>query len=732
VGLTAAKAVTFAASIAVAAAPVQLGFQVSVGGWGADFLTIFISMIAGLALYFSVGCAVLRATVPDYLTRLRLGQRGHAGETIIIAATCNVGVHLAALAIYGTSPLWVALIATSALFFTYPVYFLVNTLWGLQPEVRAVFTGRLRLSTPYFANVRRKVRSKAEYLPITINLAVYTESNEVIFQTIRGCQRAVAEYRRTTGQRANLVVSDDGLAKFLGGRVTPTGLEHAIGPAAERIAFYRRHQVAFVARPVQGRRGKFKKAGNLNYTSAVAWRLAHGGRADVLFGQGGLFAGGHAEGQIVIHDLICLLDKDSGLAPGVLAATSPEFAADPTLGFTQHVTRASNPEENYFAWLQARFTDMVYRVALPTKALQGLQVHLMGHSAFLRRSFLEATGDWAEDRVSEDYAKALDAYAHGWHGKYIAFEGLAFTEQVCAAFAEEADKQQRYCYGMSEVTLGRRRLPGAMRADLWVHYCSYLNLAAALPMIVTLLAAHQIYYLFAGMLVNSIIFFGPPILQAFLLGRAVGFEGTGPTRLAQVARYFALNGLAFVGYSYSMLTGFVAYVADSARGTYEPFKATSVDRIDHSLAAGLALTWAYARKHVPAVLAYAFVAVGCVGVLLDQPPHIVRPLVVFFVVAHVAAPLVLTPQLFAGRDRAGSNGRSSSASATTPTMPSFPVPAPRLVRAGSSRRRGWPDRATGHGGPGTSPRPATEEPSPVWGAQSIIRPDPSPSGRRPE
>lgn len=642
------------------------------------FLEYFASMTLGLIVYFSFGCWVLRHTVKNYLPRLRLGERGHAGETALMAGFCNVGVHTATLVSTGFDPASIALIFASAVFFSYPVYYLVTTFWSTQTEVRQVITGALRLNTTHFANVPRKVRSKGEYLPITISLPVHTESNEVIFETIRGCKRALAQYQQSTGQTANLVVSDDGLAKLLGGKLSASALEacllaqsvvakreglrgrsakdtdmqaiadkalannSAYFQAAERIHFYRNENISFVARPVKNRKGKFKKGGNLNYTYGIARQLEAGVDLQTLFAPGGLYADGYAEGTIHINELICLLDKDSGLAPDVLTATSPEFAADPWLAFTQHTTHAANENDNYFALLQARFTNMVYRVSLTSKALQGLQVHLMGHSAFLRKSFLESTGGWAEDRVSEDYAKALDAYSTGWHAKHIAFEGLEFTEQVCTNFVEETDKQLRYCYGVSEVVLGaRHRLAPAMFADMLLYYLSYFNLAAALPVISMLLVTHQIYYLFAGIVINVALFLILPVIQGWLLGPSAGF-----TSRIGVVNYFLLNALAFLGHTFSMLRGFVAYFSDRVRSRYQPFGVTNVDKREHTFAVGAALMGSYIKRNALVLIAWSIIAVGCVFILQDVPPHIVRPLVVAFLLAHVLAPAVLTPQLF--------------------------------------------------------------------------------------
>lgn len=653
------KTFTFFACLVLGALPVVLCLKLGVLRPDTGFLILFSSMILALALYFSLGCCALRALVPDYPLRLGLGTKGHAGETALMAISCNLIVHCATLLLVGVDFRGILLICASAVFFTYPLYYLVTLLWSLQSEVRAILRGEMLVNTRYFANLPRRVRTHKEYLPLTISLPVHTESNEVIFETIQNCQRALTKYQSISKKEANLVVSDDGLAKLLGGSVSAEKLsactteagKHfraadtantALLQAAERIAFYRQNNISFVARPVQGRKGKFKKGGNLNYTSALAWHLARGAEPQTLFATNGPFAGGYAEGDIRIYELICLLDKDSGLALDVLAATTPEFAADTHLAFTQHTTRAANAHDNYFSWLQARFTNMVYQVALPCKALQGLQVHLMGHSAFLRRSFLEATGGWAEDRVSEDYAKALDAYSTGWHGKYIAYPGLAFTEHVCTNFVEESDKQLRYCYGVSEVVLGgRHRLTAAQNADMLIYYLSYFNLAAALPVIVLLLATHQIYYLFAGILISALLFLLLPTLQGWLLGAPAGFAGC-----LNTVRYFIMSALAYVGYAYSMLRGFAVYFLDQVQGSYENFHVSCVDKKEHSFAVGLALIKTYAKQNTPALAAWLLIALGCVSILGDIPPHIIRPLVALFLLTHTLAPLILTPQLF--------------------------------------------------------------------------------------
>lgn len=60
------------------------------------------------------------------------------------------------------------------------------------------------------------------------------------------------QYERVGG-KANVIIHDDGM------------LAISSEERAERRTFYRKHRIAYVARPLNGRRGRFKKASNLNF-----------------------------------------------------------------------------------------------------------------------------------------------------------------------------------------------------------------------------------------------------------------------------------------------------------------------------------------------------------------------------------------------------------------------------------------------------------------------------------
>ncbi|MDR0366406.1 MAG: hypothetical protein LBH68_06245, partial [Bifidobacteriaceae bacterium] len=136
-GLAGAKIAAFAASMAVVTVPAQFAWQAGFTG-PAAFMVIFLVMVAGLLIYFTAGCAILRSAVSNYAARLALGERGHAAETTAMALVCDLGAHGAVLVSWGVTPAKAALVSVSAVFFIYPVHFLVTTLWTLQTEVRNV------------------------------------------------------------------------------------------------------------------------------------------------------------------------------------------------------------------------------------------------------------------------------------------------------------------------------------------------------------------------------------------------------------------------------------------------------------------------------------------------------------------------------------------------------------------------------------------------------------------
>jgi cellulose synthase/poly-beta-1,6-N-acetylglucosamine synthase-like glycosyltransferase len=130
---------------------------------------------------------------------------------------------------------------------------------------------------------------------------------------------------------------------------------HSIYEVFHRMLFYYHYQIGFVARSTVDRRGKFKKASNLNSHLRLVWGADQSVEEDDGASVGGgmtfekaLYDGSHnSDGSryvmfgnnIAIGHLMIVNDADARMAESVIIKTVPEFLNDKSLGFTQHATK---------------------------------------------------------------------------------------------------------------------------------------------------------------------------------------------------------------------------------------------------------------------------------------------------------------------------------------------------------------------------------------------------------
>ena len=607
--------------------------------------------------------------------------------SIMINALIHVGIGLH----YGTSVYGVTRLVISFLFFIYPSYFVADVLWSMHPDVSAILSGKTKINRKYYANMVRAGVSKDRLFPVTISIPVYTEENAVIFETIRQSIAAAAYYRTASGQSANIVISDDGLAPMLGGYCTraqindlmlryayymkPHYTDHTTShyasyakplhptamaeewsldggclnekelAAAERILFYRENGVGFVARPAKNRAGKFKKASNLNFTLRLGDSISRGGQQGSLFADGGEFERGYAEGDISTHEIILLLDKDSGVHPEIIGAVVPEFACDAELAYVQCATNALNLYDNYFAKAVGRYTNNLFQNIWPCKALQGFFVPLVGHNVFLRKSLLEESGWWSENKVSEDYDKAIGFYNIGYHGKYMQLAGLEFTEYVSRTFSEETGKQFRYSYGLLEMLLQGTIQSGKTRACdalyMVLYFFSLVNSVMLFPAALLENYFGNVHFLWAGFFICNLGFILLPCVRSFCVRRLL------PKEQLTNPGYTSILALSFLGHAYSNLAGVCRFFIDLLRPNSKPFPSTSVDTMKYSFADGLKIIGEHFRKNKGLL----FLAVFCIerGVFMLTGMHVGLPTLVtysYIFLVSILVPILLTPQLF--------------------------------------------------------------------------------------
>ncbi|MCP1109872.1 glycosyltransferase family 2 protein [Ohessyouella blattaphilus] len=578
----------------------------------------------------------------------------------IMALIIDLAMHIRLfLYVANPSPYTIFRLIISYIFFIYPFCYVADVLWSMRPSVTAILSGEAEINCRNYANTARSDIDKTTLLPVTISIPVYMEQNEVIFETIRQSMQAIKHFRNETGKKANLVISDDGLAQMLGGSCTQEAVETLISQyqinianlsqlerlAARRILFYRDFEIGFVARPTSGRTGKFKKASNLNYTYRLAERLSEGEYFGMLTGAGGDFEGGYYEGDITISEIILLLDKDSGLSPGILAAVAPEFVGDEKLAYVQCATRAANISENYFTKAVGYNTNNLFHNIWPCKALQGYFVPLVGHNVFVKKSLLTVTGLWPEDRVSEDYAKAIDFYNHGYHGKYVQFKGLEFTEVVSRTFAEETSKQFRYNYGLLEMLFQGTIIPGQTRSCdtmfMIMYFFSCFNAAMLLPTALLECYFGNVNLIWAGFILCNIGFIILPCIRSLIMRKRLPSE-----RRANLG-HTTLLALTNLGHTHSILAGFFSYFSDRLRRRVKAFPTTNVDSIDYRFVDGIRLLWNFYKRNKGLLPVMIMCIERCIFIWLRL--HVELPTLLtytYIFLVSVLVPIIMTPQLY--------------------------------------------------------------------------------------
>ncbi len=348
-------------------------------------------------------------------------------------------------------------------FLIFPINSTLTLLWSfINPKYNKRIFGQEKYESKYFSNIPEEDYDYSQgAMDVTIQIPVYTESNAVIFETIRQSMDAVKNYKgRQFGAKSNIVISDDGLAVLLDGDISKEHIEQLLQmpieelspkqkQAVERIKFYRENNISFIARPKDNRAGLFKKASNLNHTYRTIEKL----KKNIPVDDGTYYEGEDLE----VYDVILMLDKDSGLHKDILSVSVPKFIKDDKLAYTENVTVPSNRGDNYFSKTIASFTAFLYQYVYPSNALTGGIVPFVGHNGFIRKSALEEIGFWPEDRVSEDYYTSTLFSARGYHGQYLHFKGYEFKEMVSRSFIEEASKISRYTFGLLELILNKNK-----------------------------------------------------------------------------------------------------------------------------------------------------------------------------------------------------------------------------------------------------------------------------------
>ncbi|THC88545.1 hypothetical protein EYZ11_012006 [Aspergillus tanneri] len=387
-----------------------------------------------------------------------------------------------------------ALIITVPFFLLLSMFFFVVLFTDLFQAAGPIKT--LQTNSRFYSAVRPNLNRAwgQGFTPprITIQMPVYTESLEgVLLPTIRSLQEAVSHYE-SHGGSATIFINDDGLAYM-----SPEEQQ-------ARIHFYHDNNIAWVARPQNNsedgyvRKGKFKKASNMNFALNVSNRvedeilhrlaqhlsisdlidpaeeavcyqraLEHVLESDLRI---------HAGGDIRIGELILIVDSDTRVPVDCLLHGAVEMYLSPEVAIVQHATGVMQVSWDYFENGIAFFTNLIYS-AIQFSVGSGETAPFVGHNAFLRWKAVQSVGRddpdgyvtyWSESHVSEDFDLALRLQIAGNVIRLANYHHREFKEGVSLTIYDELARWEKYAYGCNELVFN------PLRTWLWRGPCTRL------------------------------------------------------------------------------------------------------------------------------------------------------------------------------------------------------------------------------------------------------------------
>lgn len=321
---------------------------------------------------------------------------------------------------------------------------------------------------------------------VTIQMPVYKEGlRGVIEPTVRSVKTAISTYE-LQGGTASILINDDG-SKSPSAPVKFNNFDHMlvqlISPedATERQEFYDENNISWVARPRHNpdmqykpkpfhRRGKFKKASNMNYALRLSVRieevLAKQERPDdwtqadesaaykkaltelvsELEGEAWI------DGSIRIGDYILLIDSDTRVPEDCLLEAVSEMEQSPQVAILQYSSGVMNVTTNFFEMAITFFTNMIYTM-IRFAVAGGDVAPFVGHNAILRWSAIQEVGYhckldnyekyWSEETVSEDFDMSLRLQSEGYYVRLGAYKGEGYKEGVSLTVYDELARWEK-------------------------------------------------------------------------------------------------------------------------------------------------------------------------------------------------------------------------------------------------------------------------------------------------
>ncbi|KAF3058252.1 hypothetical protein GL218_05601 [Daldinia childiae] len=372
----------------------------------------------------------------------KLSSSGIVAVTVALCVSC-MGLGLRALAFEiqtDGSYTRLALIAAIPVEMWVAFFFfqsLITNLFQIIGPISAVDKN----SRFYSGKPPMRLRREVNRLPhVTIQMPVYKEGlKAVIGPSIQSLKKCISTYALQGGS-ANIFINDDGMQLI------------SEEDAYARQEFYEENNIGWVARPKHDpkpddgsqpflRRGKFKKASNMNYALMVSNRVEdklvqiprspdwtetdeqavynHCLSEVLREDQGRTWA----EGNVRMGDYILIVDSDTRVPMDCLLDAVSEMEQSPQVAILQFTSGVMQVSPSFFEGGVKWFTNLIYS-AITFVVANGDACPFVGHNAILRWSAIQdatAYQDedgyekyWSETHVSEDFEMSLSSSVPGW------------------------------------------------------------------------------------------------------------------------------------------------------------------------------------------------------------------------------------------------------------------------------------------------------------------------------
>lgn len=321
------------------------------------------------------------------------------------------------------------------------------------------------------------------------------------------------------GGTANIFVNDDGMQLL------------SDAEARARQDFYDEHNIGWVARPKHNpkpaegeevflRRGKFKKASNMNYALGVSNRveekllLLHRSETWTQDDEVAAYRNALAEvvaedegrtwadGNIRVGDYILLIDSDTRVPKDCFLEAVSEMDQSPQVGIIQYSSGVMNVTDSFFERGITYFTNLIY-TQIRYSVSCGDVAPFVGHNAWLRWSAVQNIAYdckddhrekyWSEATVSEDFDMALRLQTEGYTIRLGAYKGDGYKEGVSLTVYDELARWEKYAYGCSELIFHPLRY-WPIRGPFTKLFRNFIMSGIPLPSKLTIMAYIGTYY----------------------------------------------------------------------------------------------------------------------------------------------------------------------------------------------------------------------------------------------